>query len=166
MCIRDRYWILAILTLLVTLACNFFGKGLIKVSGMLIGILVGYAAALAMGNVVSFAELQSASWFSLPFPFYFGLEFHADAIVMMILMYICLLYTSPGIYYPGIRFGIYGGRCSGRSESGRLCGCGEWKCISDARKGRGLGQPGAQRHPGICVAVIRASSRSVPTGRQ
>ena len=82
-----QFWFLAILTLIVTLACNFFGKGLLKASGMLIGIVVGYAAALIMGNVVSFADLQAASWFALPRPFYFGLEFHPDAIVMMILMY-------------------------------------------------------------------------------
>ena len=36
-----QFWLLAIVTLLVTLACNFFGKKLIKVSGMLIGIAVG-----------------------------------------------------------------------------------------------------------------------------
>lgn len=82
-----RFWLLAILTLMVTLACNFFGKGLIKASGMLIGIVAGYIVALCMGNVVSFADLHSAAWFSLPRPFYFGLEFHPDAIIMMILMY-------------------------------------------------------------------------------
>ncbi len=82
-----RFWLLAILTLIVTLACNFFGKGLIKASGMLIGIVAGYIVALCMGNIVSFADLHSAAWFSLPRPFYFGLEFHPDAIIMMILMY-------------------------------------------------------------------------------
>ena len=82
-----KFWLLAILTLIVTLACNFFGKGLVKASGMLIGIVVGYAAALAMGGVVSFADFEAASWFALPRPFYFGLEFHFDAIIMMILMY-------------------------------------------------------------------------------
>ena len=82
-----KFWFLAILTLIVTLACNFFGKGLIKASGMLIGIVVGYVAALLMGGVVSFADFETASWFALPRPFYFGLEFHLDAIVMMILMY-------------------------------------------------------------------------------
>ena len=82
-----KFWRLAILTLLVTLGCNFFGKGLIKTSGMLIGIVVGYGAALAMGGVVDFTNLQAASWFSVPVPFHFGLEFHPDAIVMMILMY-------------------------------------------------------------------------------
>ena len=45
-----QFWFLAILTLIVTLACNFFGKGLLKASGMLIGIVVGYAAALIMGT--------------------------------------------------------------------------------------------------------------------
>ena len=92
-----QFWFLAILTLVVTLACNFFGKGLLKASGMLIGIAVGYAASLIMGNVVSFADFQSASWFALPRPFYFGLEFHPDAIVMMILMYMvqAVSATSP-----------------------------------------------------------------------
>ena len=79
--------LLALLTHIVTPACNVFGPGRLTASGRLIGIVVGYAAALIMGNVVSFADLQAASWFALPRPFYFGLEFHPDAIVMMILMY-------------------------------------------------------------------------------
>lgn len=82
-----KFWFLAILTLLVTLGCNFFGKGLLKTSGMLVGIIVGYAAALLMGGVVDFTNLQTASWFSVPIPFHFGLSFHPDAIIMMILMY-------------------------------------------------------------------------------
>ena len=82
-----KFWFLAILTLLVTLGCNFFGKGLLKTSGMLVGIIVGYAAALLMGGVVDFINLQTASWFSVPIPFHFGLSFHPDAIIMMILMY-------------------------------------------------------------------------------
>ena len=82
-----KFWFLAILTLLVTLGCNFFGKGLLKTSGMLVGIIVGYAAALLMGGVVDFTNLQTASWFSVPIPFHFGLSFHPDAIIVMILMY-------------------------------------------------------------------------------
>lgn len=82
-----KFWFLAILTLLVTLGCNFFGKGLLKTSGMLVGIIVGYAAALLMRGVVDFTNLQTASWFSVPIPFHFGLSFHPDAIIMMILMY-------------------------------------------------------------------------------
>ena len=83
-----QFWILALVTLAVTLACSLFGKGYVRVSGMLIGILVGYVIALFMGGVVDFTELRQAGWISLPQPFHFGLEFHLDAIVMMVLMYI------------------------------------------------------------------------------
>ncbi len=83
-----QFWILAIVTLAVTLACSLFGKGYVRVSGMLIGIGVGYIIALIMGDIVNFNELKSAAWISLPQPFHFGLEFKADAIVMMVLMYI------------------------------------------------------------------------------
>ena len=82
-----KFWLLAILTLVITLACNFFGKGLLKASGMLVGIVVGYVVALIMGGIVDFSGFTTAAWFSLPVPFHFGLEFHPSAIIMMILMY-------------------------------------------------------------------------------
>ncbi len=83
-----EFWILALVTLAVTLACSLFGKGYLRVSGMLIGIAVGYVIALCMGNIVSFEEVKDAAFFALPKPFHFGLEFHWDAILMMVLMYI------------------------------------------------------------------------------
>ncbi len=82
-----EFLFLALLTLGVTLACSLFGKGYVKISGMLIGIGVGYIAALFLHDV-NFDEFLSAGYFALPKPFHFGLEFHFDAIVMMILMYI------------------------------------------------------------------------------
>ncbi len=81
-----EFLFLALLTLAVTLACNMYGKGYIKISGMLIGIGAGYIAALCLHDV-NFADFQTASFFALPKPFYFGLEFKTDAIIMMILMY-------------------------------------------------------------------------------
>ena len=83
-----QFWILALVTLAITLACSLFGKGLLKVSGMIVGIIVGYAVALAMGGIVDFSDVASAAFFSIPTPFHFGLEFHPDAILMMILMYV------------------------------------------------------------------------------
>ncbi|MFQ9509728.1 MAG: uracil-xanthine permease family protein [Lachnospiraceae bacterium] len=83
-----QFWILALVTLVVTLACSLFGKGYIKVSGMLIGIGAGYLIALFMGGIIDFTEFKQAGFFSVPVPFHFGLEFHPDAIIMMILMYI------------------------------------------------------------------------------
>lgn len=83
-----QFWILAVVTLVVTLACSLFGKGYLKVSGMLIGIVVGYVIALFMGDIVDFSTFNDAGLISVPIPFHFGLEFHADAIIMMILMYV------------------------------------------------------------------------------
>ena len=81
-----EFWILALVTLAVTLACSLFGKGYIKVSGMIIG--VGYVVALIMGGIIDFAPVADAAIVSAPIPLHFGLEFHPDAIIMMILMYI------------------------------------------------------------------------------
>lgn len=83
-----EFWILALVTLAVTLACSLFGKGYIKVSGMIIGVGVGYVVALIMGGVIDFAPVADAAIVSAPIPLHFGLEFHPDAIIMMILMYI------------------------------------------------------------------------------
>lgn len=83
-----EFWILALVTLAVTLACSLFGKGYIKVSGMIIGVGVGYVVALIMGGIIDFAPVADTAIVSAPIPLHFGLEFHPDAIIMMILMYI------------------------------------------------------------------------------
>ena len=118
-----QFWFLAIITLLVTLTCNFFGKGLLKASGMLLGIAVGYVAALFMGGVVSFADLQSAAWFSLPRPFYFGLEFHPDAILMMILMYMVQAVQTIGDV-SSTAMGGFGRQCTDQELGGAIKGQG------------------------------------------
>lgn len=76
---------LAALTLVVTVACGFFGRGILKVSAMIAGIGVGFVAALVMG-IVDFSALESAAWVALPVPLRFGLEFHADAIALVALI--------------------------------------------------------------------------------
>lgn len=84
----SQFWILALVTLAVTLVCSLFGKGYVKVSGMIIGVGVGYVVALIMGGIIDFAPVADAAIVSAPIPLHFGLEFHPDAIIMMILMYI------------------------------------------------------------------------------
>ena len=118
-----KFWFLAILTLIVTLACNFFGKGLVKASGMLIGIVVGYAASLLVGGVVSFADFEAASWFALPRPFYFGMEFHLDAIVMMILMYMVQAVQTIGDV-SSTAIGGFGRQCTDQELGGAIKGQG------------------------------------------
>lgn len=82
-----RNWAIAIITLAVVLICNMFGKGMIKLASILIGILVGYLICLPLG-MVNFSGLANANWFALPRPFYFGYEFHLPAILSLVIMYI------------------------------------------------------------------------------
>lgn len=83
-----KFWLVAIVVLVTTLACNFFGKGYIKVSGMLIGMGVGYILSIALGGMVNFSAIQDASWFALPKILHWKLSFPPIAVVSMILMYI------------------------------------------------------------------------------
>lgn len=92
---EPRFWIIALVVLAVTLACSLFGKGYVKVSGMLIGLGVGYVLALIMDAVgfggapmINFSNVTSAQIFALPRLFKWGLEFPIPAILSMVLMYI------------------------------------------------------------------------------
>ncbi|NLV57472.1 MAG: purine/pyrimidine permease [Clostridiales bacterium] len=83
------FWIVALVTLGVTLACNFFGKGYIKVSGMLIGIAAGYILSLVLGGgMIKFDNVLTSGWIALPRFFSFGMSFPVGAIISMTLMYI------------------------------------------------------------------------------
>ena len=81
------YWGVAVLTLAVTLACNMFGKGLIKLAAILIGIAVGYITSIFIG-IVDFSAIGEASWFTLPRLMPFKLEFPIDAVVTMSVMFV------------------------------------------------------------------------------
>ena len=81
------YWGIALLTLVVVLLCNMFGKGYIKLAAILIGIVVGYVASLIAG-IVSFNSIAAASWFNLPAIMPYRLEFPVAAVISMVVMYI------------------------------------------------------------------------------
>lgn len=82
------FWVIALTVLAITLACNFFGRSYIKVSGMLIGIGAGYIMSLLLGDLINFEGIRDAAWIALPRFFKWGLEFNTSAIISMILMYI------------------------------------------------------------------------------
>lgn len=60
-----RYFTVAILTLLVTIAFNMFCKGFLGLIPILLGIVTGYVIACLFG-IVDFAPVMAAHWFSLP----------------------------------------------------------------------------------------------------
>lgn len=70
-------WITAALTLTVMLGLNVWGRGALRMLCALIGLAVGYAAALAGGlfDASHQASLAAAPWFSLPRPAAVGWSF-------------------------------------------------------------------------------------------
>jgi len=73
-------WLLAGTVVVVTLGLNFFGRGIFQTAAVLLGLLAGYAVALAMGRI-DFAPVASAGLVMLPMPFHFGFAVSASAIL-------------------------------------------------------------------------------------
>jgi len=85
-------WSAALVVIFVTLGLKFFTKGMLSISAVLIGLVVGYFYAVAMG-MLSFggdrgviASWNNAAWIALPNPFKYGFEFSAAAIIGFCLM--------------------------------------------------------------------------------
>lgn len=83
----------AVFTLLVVLACNMYGKGLIKLCAILIGIVSGYVLSLIINqffvpDFMSFSNVTTASWFTLPKFLPFKPEFPIGAVLTMAIMYV------------------------------------------------------------------------------
>ncbi|WP_243612125.1 uracil-xanthine permease family protein [Shimia aestuarii] len=78
-------WFIAGLVIVVTLGLKFYAKGMMSVSAVLLGLLVGYVVAYFMG-MVSFANVGRAAPIALPNPLHFGLEFSFAAILGFCLM--------------------------------------------------------------------------------
>ena len=58
-------WILAFVALGTVIACNIWGKGMVKILPILIGVLVSYAVALVTG-AVDFQRISEAAWVGIP----------------------------------------------------------------------------------------------------
>lgn len=58
-------WLLAFVALATVIICNIWGKGMVKILPILIGVLVAYAVALLTG-AVDFAAIAEARWFGIP----------------------------------------------------------------------------------------------------
>lgn len=82
-------WSAALVVVFVTLGLKFYAKGMLSVSAVVIGIIVGYIYALMMGMVTF--EGIGTSWgraatFALPEPLKYGVSFSFAAIVGFCLM--------------------------------------------------------------------------------
>ena len=57
-------WLLAFIALAIIVVCNIWGKGMVKILPILIGIVGSYIVALLMGEV-NFDAINQADWFGL-----------------------------------------------------------------------------------------------------
>lgn len=58
-------WLITIIALLTTVVVTLFGKGLLKLIPIFMGIVVGYIASILLGKV-DFQPILDAPWFALP----------------------------------------------------------------------------------------------------
>ncbi|MBD1549151.1 uracil-xanthine permease family protein [Roseibium aggregatum] len=109
-------WSVALVVIVVTLGFKFFAKGMLSVSAILIGLIVGYIVAFAMG-MVNFANVGRAAPFALPDPFHFGFEFSVAAVIGFCLMAIISAIETVGDV-SGITKGGAGRKATNREITG------------------------------------------------
>lgn len=59
-------WILAIVAIVTVIGCSIWGRGIIKIVPILLGVVVSYTLASVLGEV-DFTSVREADWFGLPF---------------------------------------------------------------------------------------------------
>ncbi|MDP3550525.1 MAG: nucleobase:cation symporter-2 family protein [Novosphingobium sp.] len=77
-------WLLAGTVVVATLGLKFFARGVWSTASVLLGLLAGYAVALALGRI-SFDPVATAPIAMLPSPFHFGFALSASAILGFVL---------------------------------------------------------------------------------
>ena len=82
-------WSAALVVIVVTLCLKFFTRGMLAVSAVLIGLVVGYVYAILVGilsiDAITGSWARSAA-FALPEPFKYGIEFSVAAVLGFCLM--------------------------------------------------------------------------------
>lgn len=67
-------WTVALLSLICVTLFNHFGKGMIKLASILLGIIFGYIVSIFFG-MVDLTAIEEAGWFELPKLAPFGIKF-------------------------------------------------------------------------------------------
>ena len=79
-------WLVAFLTLAVVTGLNHFGRGILKLASILIGIIVGYVVSIPFG-MVSLSSVGQAKMFQFPQFMHFGIHFKISACVAIGLLF-------------------------------------------------------------------------------
>ena len=62
---QSNWWI-ALLAIVIIVICNIFGKGMIKIIPIILGVIGSYIVAACFG-LVDFSAVKEAAWFGMPF---------------------------------------------------------------------------------------------------
>ncbi|MBQ1275034.1 MAG: uracil-xanthine permease [Cellulosilyticum sp.] len=76
-------WMLAIIALGVIIICNIWGKGMIKIIPIMLGIIISYIVALIIGEV-NFSELTTSEIIALPIQSTAFAKFDMSAIITIV----------------------------------------------------------------------------------
>ncbi len=58
-------WWIALVAIIVVIVCNIYGKGMVKIVPILIGVVASYVVAICMGKV-DFTAVKEAAWIGIP----------------------------------------------------------------------------------------------------
>lgn len=58
-------WLIALVAIAVVIICNIYGKGMIKIIPILLGVIASYTVGILMGEV-DFTPVKEAAWFGFP----------------------------------------------------------------------------------------------------
>src|SRR3954452_819423 len=95
---RPLYLGVALLVLVAILLIAKFARGLLRNISVLLGLVIGMAVAIALGEV-DFGRLGAASWVALVYPFQFGLPtFDPVAIATMCVVMVVVMIESLGMF--------------------------------------------------------------------
>ncbi len=61
----ETNWIVAIIAIITIVVCNIWGRGMIKIIPILMGVIVSYVVATCLGEV-DFTQVVEAPWIGLP----------------------------------------------------------------------------------------------------
>lgn len=92
-------WLIALVAIVVVILCNIYGKGMIKIIPILLGVVASYAAAVVMGEV-DFTPVKDAAWFGFPIKMemtifaLFGENFDANTLIASILTIVPIAFAT------------------------------------------------------------------------
>lgn len=61
----ETNWLIALVAIVVVIVCNIWGKGMVKIIPILLGVIASYFVAAVTGNI-DFTQVREAAWIGFP----------------------------------------------------------------------------------------------------